>query len=121
MINGYSSGLNVHGITVSNSGTITATSVVGYGVELQGGPSTISNAGAIVSKVGIAVSGTANQTIIDSGTISGTGTSHTAISFNSGNDLLQFTPSTSIKIQGTVNGGGGTNTLEFASAKAKRR
>ena len=29
-----------------------------------------------------------------------------------GNDLLEFTPSASVSIQGTVSGGGGTNTLE---------
>src|SRR5215469_12480542 len=142
LISGYSNGINLNnGGTISNSGTIRQTSVFGYGIRVTGGTAsvsnsgtivgqgtataaggikvtggvvTVSNSGAIVGRVGINFSGTANQAVIDSGTIRGTG--GIAIKFSSGNDLLQFTPSASVKIQGTVDGGNGTNTLEFTSA-----
>src|SRR5262249_37573210 len=54
------------------------------------------------------------QTVIDSGAIIGTG--GTAIGFGAGNDLLKLVPSASVNIQGAVDGGSGTNTLELASA-----
>jgi hypothetical protein len=51
--------------------------------------------------------------VIDTGTI--IGSLGTAIKFGGANDLLKFNPSTSAKIQGTVDGGGGTDTLEFVA------
>src|SRR5262249_3401165 len=80
------------------------------------------NAGTIAGTAGITVagSGAAAQTVIDSGTISSvSGSSGTAIAFGAGNDLLKLTPATSITIQGKVDGGSGTNTLQFASAASQ--
>ena len=130
--------LALHGTgTINNSGTIDATygtgvylgqgklsnasggliTAAGYGaVYVASGAAAITNAGKIIGLTGItiATTNTANQTVFDTGTIAGT--SGIAIALGSGNDLVQFNPSSSVAIQGTVNGGGGTNTLTFASA-----
>ena len=135
------SGIGIHGTgSVVNAATIDATDGTGilledggaisnaasgtiignnyHAVYVQSGAATVVNLGTILGKTGIgfygsASAGTLGQTVIDSGTIAGTG--GTAIAFGGGNDLLMFNPSTSAFIEGTVNGGGGTNTLEFAS------
>jgi hypothetical protein len=75
----------------------------------------VTNAGTIAAGTAIAfyAGDTLSQTVIDSGTIIGSG--GTAIAFSAGNDTLRLQPSTSVLIQGVVNGGGGTNTLAFAS------
>ena len=117
-IRGNSDGVGVY---LGGGGAVTnaAAGYVGggaYGVKVNGNAAAIiSNAGTIAGTVGISVTGagTLDQTLIDSGTIVGSG--GTAAAFGAGNDLLKFTPSASVSIQGTVNGGGGTNTLEFAS------
>jgi hypothetical protein len=99
------------GGSVSNGFLITGTST---GVTISGGAGTVQNGGTISGTLGVAFSGTYNDTLQDGGTIIGTG--GTAVSFGGGNDLLRFNPGAGAKIQGTVNGGGGTNALEFASA-----
>ena len=94
----------------NQSGGVIGGSVLG--VQLDAGGS-VNNAGTITGGKGIAVYGTSAVSVIDSGSIIGTG--GTAIGFGSGNDTLQFQPSGSVFIQGAVDGGGGTNTLEFLS------
>jgi hypothetical protein len=76
----------------------------------------VTNAGTIAAGTGIAfyAGDMLSQTVIDSGTI--IGSNGTAIAFSAGDDTLRLQPSTSVFIQGVVNGGGGTNTLAFASA-----
>jgi hypothetical protein len=104
------------GGTVNNqAGGYVGAGGYGFGVNAGSG-ATVTNSGTLVGSIGVTVggSGTAAQTVINSGTIAGTG--GTAIAFGAGNDLLQLTPSTSLKIQGTADGGGGTNTLEFAAS-----
>ncbi|HEY4172935.1 MAG TPA: Hint domain-containing protein [Rhodopila sp.] len=136
-------GGNYGAITVSNAGTITGT--YGTAVRLdQGGAVTNSasgvisnaggyddvyvvgagsviNAGSIIGNVGVAFAGTSSDTLIDTGTIVGTGgvygnPSTVAVQFSTGNDVLTFDSSASIFIQGTVDGGGGLNVLAFASS-----
>src|SRR5262249_23696061 len=88
-----------------------------YGVKIKGDASaTITNSGTIAGTNGINVTGagTAGQTISDTGTIVGSGSP--AIALGAGDDLLKFNPSASVKIQGTVDGGAGSNTLDFTSA-----
>ena len=104
------------GGTISNAAAGVITSAGYTGVYVSSGAGTVTNAGTISGFTGIVFysTGTASQTVIDSGTIAGVG--GTAIAFGAGNDLLKFQPSTSAFIQGIVNGGSGTNTLEFASA-----
>lgn len=117
LISGYSAGIRGLSGTISNSGTITATGTASDAIKLNAtgaaGASTVSNTGTIVGYVGIGFGGTVTQTVIDSGTIVGSG--GTAVAFAAGDDTLIFNPGT-LRIQGTVDGGGGTNTLEFASA-----
>jgi hypothetical protein len=109
IISNASAGL-IEATGASNPGTYYAA------ISITTGAVTIVNAGTISSGVGIVVdtAASASQTVIDTGTIAGTG--GTAIAFGSGNDLLRFDPSAKVAIQGTVDGGGGTNTLLFTSA-----
>jgi len=109
---------NLSGIILNGGGYVSNASAglisgVSAGVTVSGAAGTIVNAATISGATGLAFGNFAN-TVIDSGTIVGTG--GTAIAFGAGDDLLQFQPADSIKIQGTVDGGGGANTLEFASA-----
>src|SRR5262249_24975672 len=90
---------------INNSGTIHGSISCG---AIYGG--TVTNSGTFAGGVGIKIVSGTSATIIDIGTIAGT--SGTAISFAALNDLLKFNASTSANIQGTVNGGGGTDTLE---------
>jgi len=120
------------GIALGGGGTITNGAVgstaalisgvrVGIGLNFNYA-STIFNYGTITGQVGIgpplggSTSGTASQTVVDSGTI--IGSAATAIAFGAGDDLLKLIPGP-LLIQGTASGGGGTNTLEFASAASK--
>jgi hypothetical protein len=114
------------GITLSTSGnyasplTITSTGAVDassgdaiYGDSTQ--PWTVANYGTVTATAGIGINLAAGGTIVDSGTISGSGT---AVQFGgtSGN-LLVLEPG--YKISGSVVGSGSvgaTNTLELASA-----
>ena len=106
LINGYG-----HGTSVDNSGTIQGRS--GYGVRLEG-DGIVTNSGTISGYSGIEFGAYLGvDTVINIGTIAGS--RGTAVAFGPGNDLLKFTPSASANIQGTVNGGGGTNTLEFVA------
>jgi collagen type I/II/III/V/XI/XXIV/XXVII alpha len=75
-------------------------------------PSTIVNYGTISGATGIYFGGDHSETIIDGGTI--IGTSGDAINLSSKNDLVQFQPG-KLLIQGKVDGGYGTDTLEFTS------
>jgi hypothetical protein len=111
----YGTGVVLSGGTISNAATglITAT---GYpAIYVTNSAATITNAGTISGYTGITIASTntADQTVIDSGTIAGT--KGIAIAFGGGDDLLQFNPSTDVSIQGTVDGGGGTNMLTFAA------
>jgi Ca2+-binding RTX toxin-like protein len=111
----HGAGINLSpGGSVSNTGTglITAGGVYAA-ISIYGGVGTVVNAATLNGYTGIAFAGTYNDTVIDSGTIIGTG--GTAIAFGAGNDLLQFQPSAGAFIQGTVDGGDGNNTLELAS------
>ncbi len=78
---------------------------------------TITNFGTISGGIGIKFFNASNrtaaaQTIIDAGTI--IGTAGTAIAFDAGNDLLKLYPGA--VLTGIADGGGGSNTLELASA-----
>jgi hypothetical protein len=106
------------GGVVSNTGTGLISITGKYGaVYITGGAGSVTNGGTLSGYIGVQFAGTSNSTLIDTGTIVGTG--GTAVAFSSGNDLLRFIPSASIAITGTVNGGGGTNTLEFASGATR--
>jgi hypothetical protein len=105
--------LNAGG-TVSNTGSGLISTSGDYGaVYVTSGAGFVTNAGTLSGYFGVQFSGNYNNTLIDTGTIFGS--SGTAVQFGSGNDLLRFDPSASIVIQGVVDGGGGTNTLEFTS------
>ena len=101
------------GGTVSNQTNGVITSAGYTGVYIGGGAGELVNAGTISAARGVQLAGPAGQTLIDSGRIAGT--AGVAVTLGAGNDLLQFQPSASVAIQGTVDGGGGTNTLEFLS------
>lgn len=98
--------------TINNQGAIYGF----YGVYLNHAGQ-ITNSGTITGIDGILFDSSAgSSTVVDSGTIvGGTLANQDAIRFGDANDLLQFSPSASAKIDGVVDGGGGTNTLEFAS------
>ena len=111
----YGAGVALNGggaVSNSGAGLISVTGQYGA-VYITGGAGSVSNAGTLDGYFGAQFTGTYNNTLVDSGTI--IGRSGTAVAFGSGNDLLQFNPSTSIAISGVVDGGGGTNKLEFAS------
>jgi hypothetical protein len=112
----YGAAVNLSGGgTIINTGTGLISNGGFYaGITVTGGAGSVVNSGTIDSDIGIQFSGTYNDTLTDSGTIVGSGGG--AVVFGSGNDLLRFQPSPGAFIQGTVDGGGGTNTLEFASA-----
>jgi uncharacterized protein with beta-barrel porin domain len=93
--------------TITNFGTVSSTGV-GAGIYLASGGS-ITNSGVISGAIGIVVTG-GNTRITNAGTIFGNTTS---IQFGNGNDVLQIEPGASFF--GIVDGGGGTNTLEFGA------
>jgi RTX calcium-binding nonapeptide repeat (4 copies) len=115
-ITSYGAGvaLNAGGV-VSNAGVglISVNSNYAAAVYITGGAGSVTNAATLSAYIGVSFVGAYNDTLIDSGTI--IGSSGTAVAFATGNDLLKFLPTNSIDIQGTVDGGSGTNTLEFAS------
>ena len=102
--------------TVINAGSIGGATIAGgVGVAMYHGGAVTNQAGGTISGfIGINAQ-TVAATVIDTGTIIGSG--GTAVAFGTANDLLQFDPG-NVDIQGTVNGGGGTNTLQFVSAAA---
>jgi hypothetical protein len=85
---------------------------VATGATVSGAAGTVVNAGTVTGLIGLAFGDFAN-TVIDTGAIAGT--NGTAISFGTANDLLQFNASASANIHGRVDGGGGTDTLEFVA------
>jgi hypothetical protein len=109
------------GVALAAGGSVTNTTG-GYisshgnytGVAISGGAGVVDNAGTISGYRGIYLyaSGIAGQTVIDSGTIIGSG--GTAVKFGADNDLMQLQPG-NLLIHGTVDGGGGANALEFAA------
>ena len=111
----YGTGIVLGLGTISNAATGLITAAGYPAIYVTAGAATIVNAGTISGYTAItfASTGTASQTVIDTGTIAGT--SGGAIAFGGGDDLLQFDPSIGVDIQGTVDGGGGTNTLVFAA------
>ena len=111
----YGSGIRLGtGGTVSNSGTgLISAGGAYFGIYISGGAGTVVNSGTISGYFPVRFAGAYNNTLIDSGAI--IGSSGTAVAFGAGNDLLLLQPSTSLRIIGTVDGGGGTNTLELAS------
>ncbi|HEX3991305.1 MAG TPA: hypothetical protein VHX39_09060, partial [Acetobacteraceae bacterium] len=101
------------GGTAVNTGTgLISTDGLYAGVMVAGGAGSVINSGTIDGYLGVEFAGTYNDTLIDSGTIIGSGGA--AVLFGSGNDLMQFQPGTAL-VAGSVDGGGGTNTLEFAA------
>jgi hypothetical protein len=109
----YGTGVVLGSGSISNTATGVITAFY-TGVTVTSGAATVTNAGTIIGNTGVVFysAGIASQTLIDSGTIEGTG--GTAVAFGASNDLLKLQPG-NLRIQGIVNGGGGTNTLEFAS------
>jgi hypothetical protein len=114
-ITSYNPGVYIAGGTVTNTGLISVSGLyAAVGVDLGAG--SVTNAGTLSGYIGALFSGNYNNTLIDTGTIIGSySLAGGAVRFGSGNDLLRFNPSTSIVIQGVVDGGGGTNLLDFAS------
>lgn len=100
-----------HGVDVDNNSTIintgTIISRVNDGILINNG--TVSNSGLIQGVTGIDNSnnGPDDLTVTNSGTIIGTGGN--AILFRTGNDTLTLQPGSNI--QGAINFGGGTDTL----------
>lgn len=78
------------GGTISNAAAGVITAVYYDAIDVHGGAGTVTNAGTIVGGTGIRFSGTFNDTLTDSGTISGT--RGTAIAFGAGDDLLRLDP-----------------------------
>ncbi len=103
--------------SISNAGTITGNERAGISGNRNAAGLTIVNSGIVSGPTGIAftddpslASAPAN-TVINSGTI--IGTRGTAVQFASGNDLLQISQGASFV--GRVDGGAGSNTVEFVS------
>ena len=113
---GYGDGVNLGagGSVTNTTGGYISSGGKYSGVAISGGAGAVNNSATISGYRGIYcyASGTAAQTVIDSGTIIGSG--GMAVAFGTGNDLMQFQPGTAL-VQGIVDGGGGTNTLEFAA------
>jgi hypothetical protein len=100
----------------SGAGTITnahGALILGtkYGLELSGTQpgDLVINYGLIAGRVGIRDIGATNNTIVDFGTITGTG--GVAVQFGAGNDLLYMEPGSALN--GKVAGGAGHGTVEF--------
>ena len=130
-------GIDLGAGTVTNSGSITATfgtgirlglggtivntasgqvTAAGYSaIYVLGAASSISNFGVLSGVVGVQfdAAGTFAQTLTNGGTIIGSG--GTAVAFGAGDDVMTLIPG-ALALAGVVDGGGGANRLEFASA-----
>ena len=110
-----SAATNVAG-TVTNYGTIIANASNGAGVGLRSGGIVVNAAGAtITGAYGVSVIGYGNNisTVVNAGTIHGTGANHFAVFFQTGNDLLVDAPGA---VFDGVAAAAGSATLELASA-----
>ncbi len=92
---------------VDNAGLVSRSA--GTAVAMQAG-GLVTNSGTITGLIGVDISGGAG-TLVNSGTVVGTG--GTAVQFGAGDDLLQVL--TGSAFTGSLDGGGGANTLEFVS------
>ncbi len=104
--------------TIINSGHISGNATVsgGVGISLAAGGVVTNLVGGVISgDAGVVFGAASSGSLIDSGTITSTGTGGTAVSFGSGTNLMQLQPG-NLRIQGVVLGGAGTSTLEFASS-----
>jgi collagen type I/II/III/V/XI/XXIV/XXVII alpha len=104
------------GAYLSNGGMVTNTGILSgklFGVGLRR-PGTVNNAGLITGATGISMAGTAgtSATLVNSGTIVGTAAG-TAVKFAAGDDRLVL--GQGAVFTGNVDGGAGTNILEFAT------
>ena len=109
--------LSAGGAVTNNAGGLIKSNPTYTGLLLYGGTTAnVVNSGVIIGYTGVQFfNGTTNSapaTLTNSGTILGTGA--IAVAFGTANDLF-ILEGTAPRIQGRVDGGGGTNTLEFAS------
>ncbi|HLZ65056.1 MAG TPA: hypothetical protein VKQ29_02440, partial [Aliidongia sp.] len=99
------------GVINNNAGGIIS-GVLGAIYNFGSAAATITNAGTLSSSdIGILIGGTQANTLTNSGTI--IGNSGTAVRFGAGDDLLVLQPGATFT--GVVDGGAGTNTLEFGA------
>ncbi|WP_158928780.1 Hint domain-containing protein [Acidisphaera sp. S103] len=115
-ITSYNPAVGITGGSVSNASTgLISVDGLYAAVAVSSAAGSVTNAGTMSGYIGVQF-GNYNNTLIDTGTIIGNDAPNGgAVLFGSGNDLLRFDPSASVTIQGLVDGGGGTNTLDFAS------
>lgn len=123
-------GTGAFGNTITNTGIIRGTSTTGVSMSggstvtnyhdatiegvtsgvYAGGPSLVCNYGTVTGQTGISFYAGSDDTLVNSGTIAGT--NGTAVDMGGGSDSV--TLYTGSSIEGTINGGAGTDTLMLA-------